>query len=188
MELITKEIEEKIKKYPLGSQSDKGSDAEVIVKYFNPVGAGTWLITEGEKQDDGDYLLYGFCNILEWEWGSVMLNELQNLKLPLGMSIERDLYTGDSKYINDYIDYPYEEKIALKSGYYFLPVDKKELSFFHDLKKTNNKVKFNDEILDIYDAFNFETSKTVDNYFGNNMGYSIDDYEVQEKDEDNLDY
>lgn len=26
-----------------------GGKAKVLVKYFNPVGAGTWLITEGNK-------------------------------------------------------------------------------------------------------------------------------------------
>lgn len=43
-------------------------NAEVLVKYFNPCGSGTWLITEAEKQDNGDYLLYGYCHIHEWEW------------------------------------------------------------------------------------------------------------------------
>ena len=49
--LMTKELEKKFEKYPIGSQEGKMEDAEVVVKYFNPCGAGTWLITEGEKQD-----------------------------------------------------------------------------------------------------------------------------------------
>ena len=93
MKLLTKEIEEKFEKTPLYSTEGKGMDAEVLVKYFNPCGAGTWLITEAEKQEDGDYLLFGYCHILEWEWGYVMLSELENLKLPFGLSIERDLYS-----------------------------------------------------------------------------------------------
>lgn len=105
MKLITKEIEEKFKKYPFGSQEGFGEDAEVLVKYFNPSGLGTWLITEAEKQDDGEWLLYGYCNIYEWEWGSVSLKELESIKGPLGLGIERDLYTGDKKYIKDYVDY-----------------------------------------------------------------------------------
>ena len=69
-------------------------DAEVIVKYFNPYGAGTWLITEAEKQENGDWMLFGYCHIYEWEWGYVMLSELQNLKIsPFGLCIERDLYS-----------------------------------------------------------------------------------------------
>ncbi len=58
MELVTKELEEKFKKYPFGSQEGLLGDAKVIVKYFNPMGAGTWLITETEKQDNGKYLFY----------------------------------------------------------------------------------------------------------------------------------
>lgn len=92
MELLTKEIEENLKKTPFGTNEALGEDAEVIVKYFNPIGRGTWLITEEERQEDGDWLLFGYCNIFEWEWGYVYLSELQSLELPFGLSIERDLY------------------------------------------------------------------------------------------------
>ena len=47
MLLMTKELEEKLNQYPIGSQDELGKDAEVIVKYFNPCGVGAWLITEG---------------------------------------------------------------------------------------------------------------------------------------------
>ena len=56
MKLLTKELEKKFEKYPLYSQDGKGLDAEVIAKFYNPYGHGTWLITEGDKQEDGDYL------------------------------------------------------------------------------------------------------------------------------------
>ena len=92
MKLITKEIEKKMERTPLYSKDGQGQEAKIIVKFFNPVGSGTWLITEAEKQPDGDWLLYGYCHIQEWEWGYVMLSELQNLRLPWGMKIERDLY------------------------------------------------------------------------------------------------
>ena len=45
MILMTKELEKKFKKYPFGSQDGLMEEAEVIVKYFNPCGVGTWLIT-----------------------------------------------------------------------------------------------------------------------------------------------
>lgn len=94
MKLMTKEIEKKLLKCPIGSKDGQGKNAEVIVKYFNPCGAGTWLITEGEKQENGDWLLFGMCHICEWEWGYVMLSELENLKVPpFGLGIERDLYS-----------------------------------------------------------------------------------------------
>jgi len=101
MNLLTKEIENKLMKYPYRSQDGKGLEAKVLVKYFNPVGSGTWLITEGEKQDDGDWLLYGYCHIFEWEWGTVMLSELQSLKLPFGLGIERDLHIGNNATVKE---------------------------------------------------------------------------------------
>lgn len=94
MKLFTKEVERKFQKHPFGSQEEKGFDAEVLVKFFNPYGAGTWLITEAEKQEDGDWMLFGYCHILEWEWGYVMLSEIENLRVNVFghmMPIERDL-------------------------------------------------------------------------------------------------
>lgn len=102
MMLMTKELEKALSEYPLGSQYDKGMDSKVIVKYFNPCGNGTWLITEGEKQENGDWLLYGYCHIFEWEWGYAMLSELEGVKLPFGLTIERELYVTN-KLVKDYI-------------------------------------------------------------------------------------
>jgi len=82
MMLMTKAIEKKLAKHPYGSQDGKGMDAVVQVKFFNPCGAGTWLITEGNKEENGDWLLFGYCHIHEWEWGSVRLSELQSIRLP----------------------------------------------------------------------------------------------------------
>lgn len=102
MMLMTKELEAKLNEYPIGSQDGKGEDAEVLVKYFNPAGAGTWLITEGEKQENGDWLLFGYCHIFEWEWGYVMLSELESVTLPFGLTIERELYVTGGQ-VKDYI-------------------------------------------------------------------------------------
>lgn len=95
MKLMTKELEEEFKKYPIGSQDGLGGQAKVIAKYFNPMGAATWFITEADKKENGDFEMYGFCNLGDSdmaEFGYVMLSELQNIKLPFGMTIERDLY------------------------------------------------------------------------------------------------
>ncbi|MBP3501982.1 MAG: DUF2958 domain-containing protein [Clostridia bacterium] len=95
MKLMTKELEEEFKKYPIGSQDGLRGQAKVIVKYFNPMGAATWFITEADKKENGDFEMYGFCNLGDSdmaEFGYVMLSELQNIKLPFGMTIERDLY------------------------------------------------------------------------------------------------
>ena len=96
MKLMTKELEEKFKRYPLYSQDGKGKDAKIVVKYFNPFGRGTWLITEGEKQEDGDWLFFGYCHIFCWEWGYITLSELESVGY-----IERNLYLKDGTKIID---------------------------------------------------------------------------------------
>ncbi len=95
MKLITKEIEEKFEQYPLGSQENLLGDAKVVVKYFNPIGVGTWLITEGNKLENGDYELFGYCHLGDdenAEFGYILLSDLEQIKLPFGLNIERDLY------------------------------------------------------------------------------------------------
>ena len=90
-----------IRETPFHSQDGKGMDAEVLVKYFNPCGTGTWLITEAEREGD-DWRLFGYCHIYEWEWGYLMLSELASLRLPFGLTIERDIYTA-RKYVRDFL-------------------------------------------------------------------------------------
>ena len=103
MKLMTKELEKKFEKYPLYSQDGKGEDSEVVVVYFNPCGAGTWIITEGEEDENGDWIFFGYCHIFEWEWGYVSLSELEEIVLPFGLTIERDLHIGNKKYVKDFI-------------------------------------------------------------------------------------
>ena len=101
MKLLTEEIISQFEAHPIGSQDGKGLHAEVLVKYFNPCGSGTWLITEAEREGD-DWRLYGYCHIFEWEWGYLLLSELESLRLPFGLGVERDLYTG-GKYLRDFL-------------------------------------------------------------------------------------
>ena len=104
MELWNAEIEKKALFCPLYSKESQGKDAEVLVKYFNPYGAGTWLITEAERQEDGDWLLFGYCHILEWEWGYVLLSEIENTMVDLWgckFPLERDLYVKEGATVRD---------------------------------------------------------------------------------------
>ena len=50
MQLMTQEIEKKLEDVGYYPKVDDWDEAEVIVKYFNPYGAGTWLIVGGEKR------------------------------------------------------------------------------------------------------------------------------------------
>ncbi|ALG91515.1 MULTISPECIES: DUF2958 domain-containing protein [Actibacterium] len=71
-----------------GRQSDV--DHVPVVKFFNPVGAGTWLITEMEP--DGD-TLFGLADLGFGcpEMGSCSLAEFRSISLPFGLGIERDI-------------------------------------------------------------------------------------------------
>lgn len=52
MKLLTTDLEEKLKEYPLGSQDGKLGNSKVIAKFFNPTGVGTWYIIEENSNDD----------------------------------------------------------------------------------------------------------------------------------------
>ena len=91
MKLLTKEIIENLKKHPLYSTDGKDKK-ECIVKFFNPMGSGTWYVFEGQEQEDGDWLFFGLVDLFEKELGYFTLSELQSVNLPFGMGIERDMY------------------------------------------------------------------------------------------------
>ncbi len=87
MKLLTKEIRNKLP--PLYSQEEKGMEAIVQVKFFNPCGAATWYATEF----DGTDIFFGWAD-LGWggELGNFSLSEMEAVRLPMGLKIERDLY------------------------------------------------------------------------------------------------
>ena len=119
--LITKEIEKLISKYPYGSQDGKGINAVVLAKFFLPCSGATWYITEGEKTDYGDYILYGWMTLgYGYEWGSVSFNELKSLKKKFMWSyveVERDISIHCGKTtIGDCMKYD----ISLKEDLHFL--------------------------------------------------------------------
>ncbi|ADV14630.1 Protein of unknown function (DUF2958) [Mesorhizobium australicum WSM2073] len=71
--------------------ADTEADHSPVVKLFNPLGAATWLLSELDANGDA---LFGLCDLALGlpELGSVSLAELQAVKGPLGLGIERDLY------------------------------------------------------------------------------------------------
>ena len=56
---------------------------------------------DAEKQENGDWLLFGYCHIFEWEWGYLYLSELEGVELPYGLTIEREMYNV-KKQVKDY--------------------------------------------------------------------------------------
>ena len=47
---------------------------------------------EGEKQENGDWLFFAYVYGLEDEYGYVLLSELESVRGPLGLPVERDLF------------------------------------------------------------------------------------------------
>ena len=91
-QLLTQEIIQKLPK--LYSQENE-EDPVVHLKMFTPDSGWTWFILEGDEQEDGDYLF--FCKVIsplepEGELGYVTLNQLKEVRGPMGLKIERDIY------------------------------------------------------------------------------------------------
>ena len=101
MKLLTAEIIRKLEKHPLGSQEGMCDNAEVLVKFFG--GAYTFLVTEGEKQEDGNWVFFGKMNHgWSWEWGYVTLSEIENTKVPpFGLGLERDMYLASGATVGE---------------------------------------------------------------------------------------
>ena len=93
-------------------------DPIVVAHFFNPSGSGDWYATEmyyvikkvqsvkepeiieveASKLDESikgeilDMVFFGYVELLESEWGYFSLTELESVRLPFGLTIERDLY------------------------------------------------------------------------------------------------
>ena len=79
---------------PLYTQENE-KDPTVYVKFFNPYGAGTWLVTEFDGRDT----MFGYVMGLGGnEWGYISLRELEQLPAIIGgkrmpfQGIERDAW------------------------------------------------------------------------------------------------
>lgn len=91
MKLLTKAILEQFERQ--GDTSEKSAEEiMVIAKFFNPCGAGTWYAYEYNPK----YREFmAFVNLIGpdcAECGPVSLDELESVRGPLGLGIERDLY------------------------------------------------------------------------------------------------
>ena len=88
MQLVTPELREQL----IANGERRGDDHVPVVKFFFPIGAATWLVTEMDP-DENDHL-FGLADLgLGFpELGGISLSELENFRGPLGLGIERDLY------------------------------------------------------------------------------------------------
>ena len=86
MKLLTQEIRNRLP--ALYSQEDKGEAAVVQVKFFTPWTSWTWYATEF----DGTDTFFGLVDGHERELGYFSLSEMESIKGPAGLRIERDLH------------------------------------------------------------------------------------------------
>jgi hypothetical protein len=97
MSLLTPELRAALRAQ---HRSDVG-DTRPLVKLFNPLSAATWLASE--LAEDGDALFgladLGFgCPELGW----FSLSEIEALRLPYGLRIERDLHFATDLPLTDW--------------------------------------------------------------------------------------
>lgn len=87
MKLLTKELEAKLPS--LYANDGKGDEAIALVKFFTPDSSWIWYATE---YDPVERVFFGLVDGLEKELGYFSLDELESVKGPLGLRIERDIY------------------------------------------------------------------------------------------------
>ncbi|MAD42357.1 MAG: hypothetical protein CL623_08195 [Arcobacter sp.] len=86
MKLLNKELLEKL---PNLYDTEEIKNPVCHVKLFTPDSSWTWYIIEISKENENT--CYGYIQGLENELGYFNLSELESLKGPLGLEVERDL-------------------------------------------------------------------------------------------------
>lgn len=88
MKLMTEELQQQI---PLlyATEDTPLEKKMVYAKFFTPDANWTWYVTE---YDPNERLCFGYVIGHEREWGYFSLDELESVRGPLGLSIERDIH------------------------------------------------------------------------------------------------
>ena len=85
-ELLPQELKEQLPK--LYENEEYGLEAKALVKYFTPDSNWTWYGSEFDEKD----IFFGLVSGFEVELGYFSLSELESVRGPLGLPIERDLH------------------------------------------------------------------------------------------------
>src|SRR5210317_913141 len=85
-DLLPAEIKEQLPN--LYENEEYGLEAKALVKFFTPDSNWTWYASEF----DGEDIFFGLVSGFEVELGYFSLSELESVRGPLGLPIERDLY------------------------------------------------------------------------------------------------
>lgn len=90
MKIITKEIEAAFAKQGYTGNM-KPEEIKIVMKLFNPTGAGTWYLYEKEDED----IYWAFVNLGDAEMaecGTVSMSELMAFRGRFGLPLERDMH------------------------------------------------------------------------------------------------
>ncbi len=88
MKLLSAELRANL---PRLYSQESNKDPMVHIKFFCPWSNWTWFATEG-SEDEGEFLFFGYVIGFEEEWGYFALSEMEEIRGPGGLTIERDLY------------------------------------------------------------------------------------------------
>jgi hypothetical protein len=106
MKLLTIELRRRLLQNGELQARIKGTPAELdffpVVKLFTPDANCTWLLTELDPENPD--IAFGLCDLGMGfpELGNVSISELEHVKGPLGLSVERDLWFSPHKTLLNY--------------------------------------------------------------------------------------
>lgn len=99
--LLTETIRQKL--LSNGARSAAGEDIDPIpvVKLFTPDANAAWLLTEIDP--DNPDIAFGLCDLGHGcpELGSVSLKEIESVRGPLGLRVERDAYYSETRPLSE---------------------------------------------------------------------------------------
>ena len=87
MKLLTKELLKKLP--PIGHSIETKEEPQAIVKWFTPDSNWTWYVAEYNPENG---MCWGLVDGFEKEFGFFTIDEIQKLKGPLKLPIERDMW------------------------------------------------------------------------------------------------
>ena len=96
MKLLTKTIIQQLIQNGFDQEPVRGTDQEMdfkpAIKLFTPDANCTWLLTELDPHDHD--ITFGLCDLGMGspELGSVRISELEQIRGPLGLPVEKDLH------------------------------------------------------------------------------------------------
>lgn len=88
MQLLTDELRAQL---PALYAQNGATDMTINAKFFTPDSSWTWYVAEGQQEDD-DFIFFGYVNGHDLEAGYFSLKDLESVRGPWGLPIERDLH------------------------------------------------------------------------------------------------